>query len=184
MGRLHRGLAFNLSLSVLTVSAVMGPAADAAPCATLRHGSAIIRASIHQINSMPGRFDKGVYDRADRAIHRIEWRITTSGSDGDWTYRFQPADFDGDGRIDTMRSECGSGETQMCFLTFDRGDGKVHQLQKGFMYLTRIQHRFYVVWDYTATPIRISNGGPRTNFSQYFAATTRGFSEVCKGTRG
>ncbi len=183
MERSNTGLALALSLSVLAASAITSPAA-AAPCATLRHGSAIIRASFDRINSMPGHFDKRVYDRANRAIHRIEWSMTVSGPDPDETYRFQPADFDGDGRTDTMMSKCGSGEAQVCFLTFDRGDGKVHQLQKGFMYLTRVQHRFYVVWDYTATPIRISNGGPRTNFSQYFAVTPRGFSEACKGTKG
>ncbi len=184
---------FEVRLAVAAIAILLGTsltptasnAADAvfAPCARLRHNSTIIKNAIDRINGnrRSAKDYRHIYESASKSIDKVQWPMTSGGTPGESTYTFQPADFDGDGKVDKAVSKCGSGEAQICFLTFDRGDGHHYELEEGFMYVERLSGHFYVAWDYTASPARVRNGGPSKDYAQYFAFTSRGFVEVCSG---
>ena len=152
-------------------------------CEALKNVSATIRRADDEINNPPAG-TRGtpaysrIYSKADSARRAVQWPFSFDGPEA--PYVFKAADFDRDGQIDKITSACGDGDAKICVLTFDRGDGKPHVLQKGFMYLTRVRGHFFVVWDYYALPGAIKSGGPKVNRSQYYRVTSQGFSEVCK----
>jgi hypothetical protein len=170
---------FTLVLAACAVSA----AESSQPCVRLKRRTAIIHDAFEQINSPEARRgtaeSKRITASADKAASAARWPFEHTGEGG---FTFQAADFDGDGRTDKITEECGSGETRVCFLWFDKQGGKRHELQAGFMYITRIDRRFYVAWDYVPSRARILAGGPENPFSEYYAITSHGFVPVC-GTK-
>jgi len=110
-----------------------------------------------------------------------KWPFTPSRTD-EGLFTFKPADFDGDGRGDALRSECGAPSwRRICFLFLDRGGKKPLELEDGWMYLNRIHGRFYVTMDWYG-PEGGGSGFPEKDFSHYYRITPKGFVAIC-GTR-
>ncbi|WP_155847740.1 hypothetical protein [Asticcacaulis benevestitus] len=107
-----------------------------------------------------------------------QWPFTYSTTD-DGQYTFKSADFDGDGRTDTLRSECGApGWHRMCTLYLDRGGEKLLELEDGWMYVTRLGTRFYIVMDWYG-PEGGGSGFPEKDFSHYYRITSQDFVAIC-----
>ncbi|ESQ81789.1 hypothetical protein AEAC466_20415 [Asticcacaulis sp. AC466] len=121
------------------------------------------------------------YDRLQAARSANQWPITSTADVGEYT--FAPADFDGDGRTDKLRSECGApGWRRMCTLYLDRGGKEPLELEDGWMYLTRLGARFYVVMDWFG-PEGGGSGFPEKDFSKYYRITPQGFVAICTSRR-
>lgn len=158
-----------------------------APCAELDRISTTNRKTLREENGGSWRTLKNSAARMRKlkklqaVLRANEWPFTGSTPD-EGLFMFKPADFDGDGRIDDLRSECGAASwRRICFLVLDRGGKKPLELEDGWMYLNRIHGRFYVTMDWYG-PEGGGSGFPEKDFSHYYRITPKGFVAIC-GTR-
>ena len=169
----------------LTNIAEAGPSA---PCEPLHHISATNRRALRAINSLAlpavprGPAWKKKYDKLQGVLDANQWPFSFSTTD-QGLYTFKPADFDGDGRIDALRAECGASSwNRICTLYLDRGGPKPLELEDGWMYVARVNNHFYVVMDWYG-PEAGGSGAPDKDFSNYYRITSSGFRPICNSRR-
>ena len=93
------------------------------------------------------------------------------------TFIFAPADIDGDGKTDRIESECGAPTHQrVCLMKLTLAGGKTFEQQAGFLYIVKVNHRFYAVWDHYEPEARLV----KDSFSRYYKLGGRGFTQVCE----
>ena len=172
-----------LFLTLLTF--VASEAKASTPCAALREISAENRKALRGINGAALRSLRGTpawkrrYNRLEAVLNANQWPFTYSTTE-EGLYTFKAADFDGDGRIDKLHSECGASSwRRICYLYLDRGGAKPLELEDGWMYLTQMTGRFYVVMDWYG-PEGGGSGFPEKDFSHYYRITSRGFVAICE----
>ncbi len=174
---------FAILLVVLTLTAISTTAPAKTLCQRLHTISTGNRKALRQINDFtiqrPSKTYSRIYSHANAVMTANQWPFTFSQDEPN-TYRFKPADFDGDGRTDKMASQCGAPSwNRMCLLTLDRAKGKDIDLESGWMYVTRLDGHFYVVVDHYGP--EASQGPDKSkDFSLYYKITANAFSEICK----
>jgi len=149
-----------------------------APCTELHRISTTNRKTLREENGGSWRTlkDSAAQMRKLKKLRAVldanKWPFTPSRTD-EGLFTFKPADFDGDGRGDALRSECGAPSwRRICFLLLDRGGKKPLELEDGWMYLNRIHGRFYVTMDWYG-PEGGGSGFPEKDFSHYYRITQR-----------
>lgn len=120
-------------------------------------------------------------DRHRRIAESLEtsrknrWAFESPSGTND--YIFAPADIDGDGRLDQVKTQCGAPTLRrICFMKLSLANGKSFEQQSGFLYLAKVNRRFYAIWDHFEPEAQVVEG----SFSQYYRLDGRGFTEVCK----